>query len=699
MRAINILILSSLIHFTLSAQSTEDQQASKESKRFENLVEQADRKFDRFHFKDAVDQYKKAYEIDQNVDLALKLAKTFRQLNQPLEAEFWYSQAAKDPSVFSVEDQLHYADMLKSNGNYQEALMIYEQHQDKGDWIKEHVNALKSIQTFYQKEHAYEVEWMPFNSTAKDFSPVFRNSELVFVSNRSSSGPLFMWDKTPYLDLLTLKDGERVNELGKKINTDYHEGPATFFSNGTKMFFTRNNYCDNRMGLSEDGISKLKIYYSESANESDWSRPEEFLYNSDEFHTAHPSITGDGSTLYFASDRPGGFGGIDLYRSEFNNGSWSEPVNLGPKVNTPRDEMFPYIHDNHTLYFASNGHEGLGGLDIFRVDLRSNEHPENLGYPVNTNADDFGISFFPESPKAYFSSNRPGGMGDDDIYSVFIYDHMVNVVLVDKETGEKITGQGRIDVLKTTKKSTNNGTTVPKTDIIFGVEAGTSFVVTGSSDGYYQGNLIIQLDDKLMKEDSTIHYKIPLERFSTELGAEVLVVINNDAPTQLFYSTGEDYNYFDGSLKELKSHLYRNNYEITKETYLTNILYDFDKFDIRSDAAQSLDKIVEYLNQDKELNIVLESHTDIRGSNQYNQLLAKRRVEAAKAYLLEGGIAMDRIFTGSHGEEKTLINCEGNCYEYQHQKNRRTEIRIEVNKRKRLEELGNHMVTQSRFDG
>ena len=369
-------------------------------------------------------------------------------------------------------------------------------------------------------------------------------------------------------------------------------------------------------------------------------------------------------------------------------------MNLGPNVNTPRDEMFPYIRNNGVLYFSSTGHYGLAGLDIYMYKIGENTEAENMGFPVNTNGDDFGISFYKNTNKAYFSSNRAGGMGEDDIYSVFVYDYAINVKLVDAITREPISSGGRIDVLKTMRTHLNdNGVSVPQTSYSFGVEAGTSFFVTGSAEGYYQGNLIIQLENDLTRDVEQREYEIPLSRMDGGMETEILVVINNDSPSQLFYKEDVDFIAYDGSLSELKSNMMQQGIEVVKETYLTNILYDFDQYEIRPDASRSLDRIADYLHEDDELNIVLEAHTDERGSNQYNRLLAKRRVEAAKDYLLKNGISNDRIFIGSHGEEKTLNDCSDGCNETQHQQNRRTEIRIEINKQKskqRLTAFGNN---------
>ncbi|MEM6523401.1 MAG: OmpA family protein [Bacteroidota bacterium] len=656
---------------------------SKSEKRFLKELSTADRKFDHFHFMEASAHYKHALKIKMSPKVQLKLADTYRLMNKPMDAEFWYQQAINGKAYMADEDSINYAQMLLANGNYDQALLIFTNLEGKEEWIAMKAQALRRIEELYSNQYTYDVEWATFNSSQKDFSPVRRKGEIVFVSGRAKSRQKHKWDHSNFLELFTVEEG-MVKAFHPNINTGYHEGPSTFFDNGNKMYFSRNNFHKDRMGLSKDGVNKLKIYYSESKNDGDWSQPTEFKYNSAEYSTAHPSITSDGRALYFASDMPGGYGGVDIYKVEYKDGRWDSPINLGPNVNTPRDEMFPYIRKNGVLYFSSNGRYGLGGLDIFKYMLAEDKAAENMGYPVNTHSDDFGISFDNDTNKAYFSSNRAGGMGEDDIYSVFVYDYAINVKLVDALTREPIQSSGRIDVLKTMRTHLDdNGVSVPRSSYSFGVEAGTSFFITGSAEGYYQGNLIIQVENELVSDKKQREYEIPLTPMNGIKETEIIVIINNDEPSQLFYKKDTEFTLYDGTLAELREYLQRQSMEVVKEVYLTNILYDFDQYDIRPDASRNLNRIADYLLEDKELNIILESHTDERGSNQYNKLLAKRRVEAARNYLRGSGISSERIFISSYGEEQTLNDCIRGCDELQHQQNRRTEIRIEVKKEKK----------------
>lgn len=646
------------------------------------LKKRADARYNRLHFLKAVEGYKELLKLQKVPEVELRLASCYQELNQPHEAVFWYEQALKDGADLQKKDYLNYALILSANEQYSAAKKIFASYETTDPWVTDHIQSLDSFSTFYQDQYAYEVSWEAFNSSDKDFSPSFVNDQLVFVSARSTdrTSRTFHWDGTKFLDLFTKSPEGSITKLKGGINSKYHEGPATFWDKGTKVLFTRNSYDGTKVKLSTEGVNNLRIFYAEVKPSGQWVMQKEFPFNSDEYSIGHPSISPDGKTLYFASDMPGGYGGVDLYKSVFKYDQWETPVNLGPMINTPRDELFPYLHKNEVLYFASDGHEGMGGLDLFRTTLKTNPDVQNLGYPINTSADDFGITFRPQSNHAYFSSNRPGGMGDDDIYSVIMSDYAVEVVLIDEQTGEPIISSGRIDLLRTLRSQMNSpGISIAETRIQFGVERGTSFLVTGSADGYYQGNLIIQLEDKPLDKVKHLYYEIPLKRTHIEQQVEILIVVNNERHTQHFFKVEDVTTPYEGSLIELREYLKKEAFTVIKETYLTNIYYDFDQSEIRSDAARNLNELAIQLASDGALNIILESHTDARGSNQYNQLLAKRRVEAARRYLIKSGIDPNRIYTGSHGEEQTFIDCI-DCSEDEHQSNRRTEIRIEINK-------------------
>ena len=394
------------------------------------LIRQGDKLYEQMAYIRALSLYEKAYRKD-SVDqtLKLKIAESYRHLNDPENAERWYSQVVDD-SVATSEHQLYYAEALSSNGKYQQAQRWFERYaREKGQErrIQNRLQGAQQSEVFYRNQSYITISEAPFNSPQSDFAPTFYDSGLVFTSARQGRGR-FAWDDSNYLDLYQLEGEDAIEPFSKVINSRYHEGASAFYDNGTKVIFTRSDYQDNKLGNSQDGVNKLKLFYSELQDNGKWSEPTLLSFNSSEYSCGHPTLDSRG-TLYFASDMPGGFGGTDLYRSEYANGQWQAPVNLGETVNTEGDEMFPFLWEDRELYFASNGHRGLGGLDVFGLDISQGTggYITNLGYPINTSTDDFSLIVEPGDqrngqkmpsgmPSGYFASNRSGGAGSDDIY-------------------------------------------------------------------------------------------------------------------------------------------------------------------------------------------------------------------------------------------------------------------------------------------
>ncbi len=673
-----ILLFGAFTYLLMAAVEVESKEIKYNEKKFERLKNKADKNFDAYSYEKAIFHYKKALAINENPSVELKLANSYRLLNQPEEAELWY-RAALDNMTLSDEDMLNFGQVLSANGKYEEALAIYEKYQHKEDWVNDHVEALRNVDRFYVNEIAFEIRESLFNSAEKDFSPTFKNGEVVFVSGRPSSGimkPEYNWDGSNFLDLFTVSEGEVPEKIHRGINTRFHEGPAAFFDNGEKMFFTRNNYLKKQAGESEEGVNMLKLYYSERKDATKWKKPVEFVHNDDHYSTGHPTVSSDGKILYFASDRPGGFGGVDLYKSVFVNGEWSEPQNLGARFNTAEDEMFPFLHNDKVLYFASAGHEGLGGLDVFRAELGRNHSPRNMGFPLNTNADDFGIAFEGEMNKGYFSSNRVGGTGDDDIYNILMYDYILDVTLIDAVTEEPISGQIEIreffppDIVDLVDS-------ISGSNLQFRALKGSKFSVDGFAEGYEDGNLEILTTDN-SGEILKLSYELPLSPIRRE-EAEIVVVENNGVHTQVIALESNVLRIHSGSVENLKETYDEEGIDVVKEILLRNIYYDFDEFNIREDAAKELDKIYQFLGDNRQVYLTLESHTDVRGSNSYNEILAKRRAISAKDYLVERGIDNSRIRIESFGELENHNDCkESICSEEDHQSNRRTEIKLRL---------------------
>jgi len=644
-------------------------------KKFDRTMERADAFYADFSYKKAIGLYEKALEYKDDQTPKLQLANCYRKLNQPDKALDWYKKALVDGPI-SKEDMLHYGQVLSTMQQYDSAHVVLNEYQHLEEWAGDRAEGFKHLDIFFHNEIAYIINESIFNSTEADFSPSFTEKGVMFVTGRPFKGmlkPRYDSDETYFLNLFEVMKGEAPRQLERGINTRFHEGPSILYSDFTKMIFTRNNYLSHRHGESKSGVMHLKLYLTE-LQDGEWTKPVEFPYNSDEYSIGHPTLSTDEQTLYFASDMPGGFGGVDLYKSRWVNGQWGQPENMGERFNTARDETFPYLSNDSFLYFASDGHEGLGGLDIFRVDmLRDNSYPRNMGFSMNTHKDDFGIVLDKNGNKGYFSSNREGGTGDDDIYELFIFDYIIKVNLRDAETKELISGK-----VESTDIYMNEIVRIDSTTISFPAIRGDVFHVKGMAPEYLPDSLVIETAEKsrdIRRLEYDIYLKKPIRHRAT-----IYRIAINGRWEQVMYAIEDTLSIYAGTYDSLLSTLKEDRIAVDSVVDLQNVLFDFDKHDIRKDAGEELDKWVTFLNRYPDEHISLSAHTDIRGSNRYNERLAKRRVKSTAKYLMKAGISQERFVERDFGEEQLWENCaKENCSEAQHQNNRRTEILVKKN--------------------
>ncbi|NCD72374.1 OmpA family protein [Mucilaginibacter agri] len=420
----------------------------------------------------------------------------------------------------------------------------------------------------------------------------------------------------------------KVERLPGKINTKYHEGSAALLPDGSVMF-TRNNYLNGKYGKSKSGIHKLKIY---TAKAPDWTTIESFPYNNDQYSTGHPALNKEGTLLIFSSDMPGGFGGVDLYYSKRAsvNDVWEKPVNMGPVINTEGNEVFPTIYRDSILLFSSTGHAGLGGLDIFQVALKGVEPlhtPINLGAPLNSSVDDFGIIRSDEGSTGYFSSNR---RGNDDIYSFTFRPFDIKILgsVVDSASNQPI-----LNALVTTDPAIDL-----KKDSVgrFGgpLKGETVYHITATAPGY--NTVSDQVSTRGIDVDTTL--------FITLRPRRIILPFNCD------------------SLKQ--------------KLTLENVYYTFNKSYIRTDAREILNRLIGFLKDQPELSVLIASYCDSRGSSAYNLDLSQRRSRAARAYLTAHGISSNRIQIEYFGESNLVNNCTNGvpCSPAAQQLNRRSEF-------------------------
>ncbi|HET8753188.1 MAG TPA: OmpA family protein, partial [Salinimicrobium sp.] len=485
----------------------------------------------------------------------------------------------------------------------------------------------------YSGLESFRVYPADLNSGYSDFGAYKNNGNLYFTSARavgSGRDKIYDWNGEPFLDVYVLKaDSGIPGPIEGEVNTKRHEGPITISADGKTMFFTRNNYFDNKNGKEdEEGVNHLKIYKA-TLEAGEWTNIEETPFSSNTYSVGHPSLSADGKTLYFASEQPGGQGGSDLYKVSINGNSYGTPENLGSEINTPGNELFPFISEENRLYFSSDGHKGYGLLDVFVVNMDEPGNVENLGEPNNSSLDDFAFSISPDKSEAFVSSNRSGGKGSDDIYRIEITAPLV---------------------LKGTVTDSINGKPIPNATVRLLNEDGQqiAFLETDEEGNY---NTEIARNKNLVIEAKQIKYDPKSANLSS---------FEMDEETELVY---------DIELSPIR--------DVEYLAEINKIYFDFDKANIRPDAAAELDKLVNLmLNDYPELVIEIGSHTDSRGSVEYNRKLAERRAQSTYDYLVANGIAEDRIVAyKGYGEEKPAVDCD-TCNWEQHQLNRRSVFNV-----------------------
>ena len=410
----------------------------------------ANRLYENYAYPEAIELYEHIIKRKpDNKTVIRNLADAYRKTNNPDKTEFW-TRRVLESGIARNEDYLYLAQALESNGKNEEALRYFEKYDqlmDADQRGERFTGAVKNFTGFFAESESYKIENLSINTAASDFSPAYYPGGILMVSNghgKSFPKSLFPWNNEPWLDLFisTGSNDSTLQEsktLSKKLNTKYHEGPMSFHPESNTLAFTRNNFFKGKVHRSSDHITKLNLFFATQDGDQ-WKNILPFPHNSKEYSTGHPAFSEDGKRLYFSSDMPGGYGGSDLYVSRFENNSWTKPENLGKAINSEGNELFPFIYKDSLLCFASNGWGGMGGLDIFRSEIKNGvfSPSENMGAPVNSPADDFGLIFNNSGKNGFFSSNRTGGKGSDDLYRFTYKRRPVSIIVVDQDNVKAI---------------------------------------------------------------------------------------------------------------------------------------------------------------------------------------------------------------------------------------------------------------------
>lgn len=693
----------------------------------------ADFFYDQKAWHNALELYLHITDKDPNdVHARIRIADCYSRLNDPVAAEEYYAQLLKENNL-PPEAKYEYAETLLKVNSYGEAKNWYQEYAKEvpADPLpKNKIEFIDHLQHYLRDSTLTRVVPASINSKHSDFGPQYFKNGLVFVSSRNED--LFIkrhavdsQDKEEaFLNLFYSKlDGDAVFGPVKlfgssNLKSTYNDGPITFYDGYTKAVFTRNNTAGGRHAYDSSGRMNLELFFADVEPSGKMKNIRPFPYNHVNYSVAQASLTRNGSVIYFASDMPGGMGGTDIYYCRNMNGIWSEPTNAGPMVNTAGDEYYPFIQNDSTLFFSSNGRGGLGGLDIYLANRRRGKFREaiNLGYPLNSSRDDFSMVTDSTGKIGYFASNRPGGEGLDDIY-VFKADHY--------------TAMGQF------KESPGLTNAVPHVSIYVKDEDGNVISSTQSdSQGYFRLDLPLEenysiwakkegydvLEDigystkgrdfgvdsimfPMWKQDLYVKGKIYSKESQSYLPGAV-VVLSNLTDNKIDSVTVNENGEYAGLVYPNKKYkvevhmpgfipdgynlntdgLYKGNLlndVVVEEIYIekSTINFDFNKMDLNPESSKEINKIVRTLLKFPRTTLIIRAHADSRGSAQYNQQVSDRRAQAVVQYMLGKGVPRNRMDAKGFGEELVLNRCSDGveCSEEEHSKNRRAELKIQRN--------------------
>ncbi len=620
-----------------------------------SIEKKASKAFDFGQYQSSIDLYQRVLEKNPDDGRAnFFVAEAYRLSNRAEESLPYYEKALAS-GVKNDSIKMNYAFALKANAQYQEAKEVLQgaipEIDDEALQARagEEYENLNNFDRIREKESYYRVKNLEeINSQSAEYSPVYNNGELYFTSNRNDSR-IYKATGTPFTSIYKVKTSganvemNTLSSLPSSINSDNtNDGTVAFSPDGRTMVYAKGNTGKKKGGYDVD------LYITRYRN-GEWTEPRALLINDDKSWDSSPVFSQDGKTLYFASNRAGGQGGTDIYSAKMNSrGRFYNVRNLGSEINTTGNEMFPYVSEDGALYFSSDGHPGFGQLDLFVARRKNGQTTvENLGRPMNSSADDFGIYLF-NLDRGFFTSNREGGAGDDDIYTFVNQDPDLRIVnyfldgitMTPDENGDlKILPRVNVKLMDKDGEVLDEDLTQDDGRFSFRVYENENYNLVAERQGGEEQFLITRSE-------------------YTTVGKEV----NRDTLTRLVTDI------------RFETQMVLEKIEKDKVFALENIYYDLDRDEIRADAARELDKLVTILQDNPELKIELSSHTDDRNSDEYNLDLSQRRAKSAVDYLVSQGIDPTRLVAKGYGESKLLIpNAQT---EEEHQVNRRTEFKI-----------------------
>ena len=622
----------------------------------EKELEKANEMYKNFSYVDAIKIYERiAQKGFVNQEMLQSLGNAYYYNAEYKKALPWYEQLFQE-GKYKVKPEYYYryAQTLKSVGDYTQAdkmMAKFVELTNANDTRAALFEENKDYQTVIKNNSGrFQLNNASVNTENSEYGTAFYGDKIVFAGAtdaRKAKRGVSQWTGESFYDLYEAEHFDQ--KLGSRkpfsssINTQFNESTPVFTKDGNTMYFTRNNYVNRKLGSDIENTILLKILRATKDKNGNWGDIVEVPFNSDQYNVAHPALSPDEKYLYFASDMPGSFGNSDIFRVEIlGDNQYGTPENLGNIINTAGRESFPYISKDNVLYYSSDGIPGLGGLDIFAVKFNadgSTSKPVNIGMPGNSADDDFCFVFNSDSKIGFLTSNRPGGKGKDDIYSfhedkplLFSCQKNIKGIVKDAKTKAVI---ANAKVILSDKVMKEVGKDQSKTDGTFTFE-------------------------KVNCNDSHYYLRGEKEKYET---AEVNVTVGKD---EVVYEI----------LLNPREVAIKKGMDLAKVFEIKEIKFDYNKADIRPDAAVELTKIVEVMREYPKMKIDIRSHTDSRGADSYNLKLSDRRAKATLEWIVKQGIDRKRLKAKGYGETRLVNGCSNGvpCTEEEHQENRRSEF-------------------------
>lgn len=639
-------------------------------------IKNADQKYDNYAYADAIKAYESLVKKGVKEErIFQRLGNSYYFIGELEEALNYYQELFNLNENQEAEYMYKYAQCLKSIGSYRKADEVLEKFSQKAPSDKRAILFLKNksyLEDIKANSGRFDIADAGVNSKDSDYGSTILDNKLVFTSARDTGAIIkknFKWTNKAISTLYTVElnaDGSIEKPVlfhKKNLKVNFNQSTPVFTKDGRTMYFTRNNSVNGKRRQNEKNITLLKLYKAVLID-NEWKEVQELPFNSDEYSVAHPALSPDEKTLYFASDMPGTLGLSDIFKvSIAADGTFGTPENLGPEINTEGRETFPFISDENELYFASDGRPGLGGLDIYVSRITKEglfDEVLNVGEPVNSKQDDFAFIINSKNRNGFFSSNRVNGHGLDDIYRFtenrrLICEQQLSGIVTDQETNEPLSNVNLIlfdEAGKTAveTKSDSNGNYA-----FADVRCGKKYFIKTSKEDY----LFKEVSISLKKATGSTTLPIALEQKPKPIVKAMPVVIkgNSIKPVKVNITIGTD---------------------LVKLLNIPMNFFDLGKATIKKESEPKLQKIVDILKQYPNIKIDIRSHTDSRSSSESNQILSDKRAQSSKNWLEQKGIDGSRLTAKGYGETQLVNKCADGvkCTEKEHQQNRRSEFII-----------------------